>query len=485
MSMTCNPKNTLLFSWCLALCALFGGPAAQAAGTAFLSVTTINCPNTANGGAATCTNTLVRATGGSITIGNPAVTLSDNTDFVQLTTVTNACVPGKVVTTSNNCTLTFNTTPKHAGASSSTFTVNAPGSPQGTLNENAIGMSMQTSLTCGATAGQNILCGGDQQVWPMNGNITLPVNPLSINGDASLTVGGLYCSTASGYVLVGSAVYTVTSSNWCYFDVGFAPTSAGVKTATITLRTVSDGTQTMVITATATASSLAANTNSIACPASSVGTSANCSTITLTASGGVTLGAVPFSHTDGTDFSLPLGTCTANATLSSAQSCTTGALMFTPHQTGPLSDTITVSSNATGSPVITASGTATNSYSYSWNVGNYGACTGGQGAWNYSPWTPTCGIGPTQQSRNGSCNVIADSGIETAVLSCLRSDGVTVDASLCTDPMPSNSRSCTPTAGFSCGSEAPLSQTQVLATRCSGGCVPDRSHGVFCVLAPF
>lgn len=95
------------------------------------------------------------------------------------------------------------------------------------------------------------------------------------------------------------------------------------------------------------------------------------------------------------------------------------------------------------------------------------ACiVGGSGVWAYSAWTPTCGVGPTTQTRTGTCAAKASSGLQSRSVNCARSDGATVDASNCTGAAPVTNQPCTPASGFSCGTEGALAQKVTLTTAC-------------------
>jgi hypothetical protein len=114
--------------------------------------------------------------------------------------------------------------------------------------------------------------------------------------------------------------------------------------------------------------------------------------------------------------------------------------------------------------------------SYSWHASGFSACTGGTAAWAYSSWTPTCGIGPTTQTRSGSCNGALNSGHATQTVTCVRTDNAVVANSFCTGSAPATSQTCTPTTG--CGVEAILTQKVTLVNKCQAApvCVPSTTN---------
>ena len=126
--------------------------------------------------------------------------------------------------------------------------------------------------------------------------------------------------------------------------------------------------------------------------------------------------------------------------------------------------------------------------SYSWQASGFGACTGGTGTWEYTAWGPTCGSGVFTQTRAASCVPNSNSATQTQTVTCLRSDGTTVAGSYCpTSSEPPASQACTPSSGYSCGTEAPLSQQVTMNTVCMAAmtaCVPDPAKGIYCVTLP-
>ena len=100
---------------------------------------------------------------------------------------------------------------------------------------------------------------------------------------------------------------------------------------------------------------------------------------------------------------------------------------------------------------------------YSWSSGNWGACSGGSGTWQYSSWTPATGSACTSslsQTRTASCVANSGSGSQSRTETCMRSDGTAVSSSYCSGTAePATSESCTPSSGFSCGTEGATSQS--------------------------
>lgn len=125
-------------------------------------------------------------------------------------------------------------------------------------------------------------------------------------------------------------------------------------------------------------------------------------------------------------------------------------------------------SGAGNKPAISQTVADFSTCTFSWKASGFGACTGGTGTWTYTSWTPASGCGTVSQSRTGTCSVNTNSGIQTQTVSCVRSDGATVDNNNCSaNSEPALTQACTPTSGFSCGAEAALTQSVTLTNACT------------------
>jgi hypothetical protein len=110
-------------------------------------------------------------------------------------------------------------------------------------------------------------------------------------------------------------------------------------------------------------------------------------------------------------------------------------------------------------------------YTYSWDTGTYGSCTGGSGTWNYSAWggcsATACNTTGTQTRSAVSCSFAAASGSRTRSVACKRNDGTLVLDSMCTGTKPIAAESCTPTDSNVCGSPA---VSQACSARACNSC---------------
>jgi hypothetical protein len=170
------------------------------------------------------------------------------------------------------------------------------------------------------------------------------------------------------------------------------------------------------------------------------------------------------------------GTCTATANSGSATRAVTcqdqnGDVVAMSNCSGTApaaTETCTPTAGSCGTEgALTQTVSDLSTCSYSWHASGFGACTGGTGAWAYSNWTPTCGVGPTTQTRTGSCAGTTNSGQESQTVTCVRTDGTVVANSFCTGTAPAASAACTPTTGFSCGTEGLLTQKVTLTNKCT------------------
>lgn len=135
------------------------------------------------------------------------------------------------------------------------------------------------------------------------------------------------------------------------------------------------------------------------------------------------------------------------------------------------SQACTPSSVSCGAPApLSQALTLTNACSYSWVGGNWSACTGGAGMWQYTQWTPAVGSACTNslaQTRSGTCVATSNSGTQSRMVSCQDQNGNVVDSSLCSGTALPATQSCTPTTGFSCGTQGALSQVVSDTSTCS------------------
>ena len=177
-------------------------------------------------------------------------------------------------------------------------------------------------------------------------------------------------------------------------------------------------------------------------------------------------------------WSAPSSTCSASATESRSGVC-------------QRSDGTDVASSYCASQAEPATSQTVSDYSgcsYSWEASGFGVCSGGSGTWTYTPWSPTCGSGTFTQTRSAACIANAGSGTQNQTVTCQRSDGTTVSNTYCSSASePASTQNCTPSTGYSCGTEGLLSQSVTMNTVCMAAmsaCTPDASKQDYCVVIP-
>ena len=240
--------------------------------------------------------------------------------------------------------------PTAAGAEtgSITFTDNAPGSPQ-VLSMVGTGVATNSTLVAnpGSEAFGNVATGSNSQK-----SITL-----TNNGNTSATITAV-SATGAGFSAIGLSTPLVLAVNQSTtFTAQFAPTTAGAAAGSILITsTASDPTVSVALSGTGVQGNLTANPASINFGSLLVGASGSVS-VTLTNSGTASV-AISSGSASGTGFSM---TGLTPSTLNAGQS-TSFTAKFSPTTAGSASGSISIVSNAPGSPLsiaLSGSGTAT------------------------------------------------------------------------------------------------------------------------------
>jgi cytochrome c553 len=269
------------------------------------------------------------------------------------------CTAGAVVAVNNNCVVKLVFTPSATGARSASLNVahNAAGSPgavslSGTGNAIPLGTLTlnQSSLTFASTA----LGSSSQQSVTLgnNGTAALTLSGLSVSGanagDFSVTGN----CTAGAQIAVGSS---------CTATVNFAPAAIGARAGSLAVTTTNSTNPSASLSLSGTATAAPAPVVSLS-PATAdmgsvtVGQSSAAKAITLKNSGNAALSISGISVSPATFAQ----TNTCGSSLAAGASCTINAI-FTPSGVGAATGTVTVASNASGSPAtvgLTASGVA-------------------------------------------------------------------------------------------------------------------------------
>ena len=304
----------------------------------------------------------------ALTFGNVIVGQS-GTQSVKLTNSGNSSVTINLATVAGNgfgvsglslpTTLTsgqslsfnaqFAPTSSGAATGSITLTDNAPGSPQ-VVSMVGTGVATNASLVAnpGSVAFGNVALGSSSPQ-----TITL-----TNTGNTSATISAI-SSTGTGFSASGLSIpLTLAANQSTSFTATFAPTTVGGAAGSILITsTASNPTVSIALDGTGVQGSLTANPASINFGSLLVGASGSVS-VTLTNSGTASV-AISQVSTSGTGFSMT--GLAAPSTLTAGQSTSLTA-KFSPTTAGNVSGSISIVSNAPGSPLVIAlsgSGTAT------------------------------------------------------------------------------------------------------------------------------
>src|SRR5271155_5200053 len=235
-----------------------------------------------------------------------------------------------------------------AATGSITFTDNAPGSPQ-TLTMVGSGLAANSNLTPnpGSVAFGNVVVGSNSQ---QTITLTNSANPSTTISAAS--------SSGTAFTVTGIVTPMALAANQsASFTVQFAPTTTGSATGSILITsTANDPTVAIPLSGTGVQGNLTSNPASINFGSLLVGASGSVN-VTLTNSGTASV-AISQGSSSGTGYSIT--GLSSPSTLTAGQS-TSFTAKFSPTAAGNATGSISIVSNAPGSPLVIAlsgSGTA-------------------------------------------------------------------------------------------------------------------------------
>lgn len=298
----------------------------------------------------------------TLTFSSQAVGSTSSTQTVTVTNSGSATLTISGVTASGDYSITSNTCSSVAASGTCSFGVRFAPTVAGTrtgsvsISNNATGSPHTVSLTGTGTApavslSASTLTFSSQTVATTSTSQTITVTN---SGSASLTISGV--TAAGDFAIVSNTCSTVAAAATCSFGVTFTPTVAGARTGSVSIASNASGSPHSVsLSGTGTASASAAVTlapTSLTFTSQALTTTSPAQTVTLTNSGGATLNISGISAAG--DFAQ---TSTCGSTLAAAASCTI-SVTFAPTATGARSGSLSISSNASGSPhAVSLSGT--------------------------------------------------------------------------------------------------------------------------------
>ena len=339
--------------------ALSGTGLSVSAPVAGLSPTSLTLATTAIGNTSAAQSVTVSNTG-SASLSLSAITLSNTADY--LISGGTCAAPGSVAVGAN-CTISVALRPAAgaAGARTGTLSIthNAAGSPgsvtlSGTATAAPAPVASQTaSLSFGSL---NVGTAGSAQTVTLSntGNAALTLGTLSISSGTDYTISGGTC-TARG---------TVAAAASCTISVGFTPSAAGARSASLVVtHNATGGQSTTSLSGTGVALTPVIGVSPTTLSfTQTVGSASADQTVTVSNTGTAPLviSTLALGGAQAADFHISAGsTCTNGTSVAVSGSCLI-KLSLTPAATGARTARLAITHNATGSPsAVTLNGTGT------------------------------------------------------------------------------------------------------------------------------
>jgi hypothetical protein len=205
---------------------------------------------------------------------------------------------------------------------------------------------------------------GSTQIAVANTTTTPASITLTNSGGGPLTITaiGKAGTNAAEFTATGTCVgasVTVAAGGTCTIGASFTPTGVGNRTATFTLQSNASSNPSITLTGTATASavpSISRSVMAITYNTQTVGMTSAARPVTITNSSTTNVAITAVTATPNPEFAAT-GTCVGN--LAPGASCTMN-VTFTPSAAGNRTGSLTITSNATGSPhAVTLAGPGT------------------------------------------------------------------------------------------------------------------------------
>jgi len=312
-----------------------------------VSPTTLGFSQTVNTTSASQTVTVSNSGNAPLAISALSIAGAQASDF-QIATGT-TCAAGASVAANASCVVKLTFTPATTGARSANLSIthNAAGSPSSvTLNGTGTATPLPT-IALNATA----LTFASQTVGSTSASQSVTV---SNSGSATLTFSGLTLTgSAAGDFSRGgscSAAGTLAAGASCTVSFSFTPGAAGTRSATLTLASdASNGPAALGLSGTGAAlaaPSVGLAPGSLDFGSQTTGVVSTARSVTLSNSGSGALSITGITATSGFGVGSNCG-----ASLAAGASCTL-SVTFTPALAGAATGSVSVASNATGSPHV-------------------------------------------------------------------------------------------------------------------------------------
>lgn len=255
---------------------------------------------------------------------------------------TNSC--GSSLAPNASCSISVTFAPTAQGAVSGTLTVNsnAPGNPP-SFSLSGTGTASVAALSPSSLSFTSQLVGTAGPAQPVT---------LTNTGTASLNISSI--SASGDFAQSNNCSASLAAGANCTINVTFTPTAFGARSGTLSISddALAGSPQTVTLSGIGYTLSAAFNPTSRTFASQRVGTTSSAQTVTLTSTGSATLSISGFVVSG--DFSQS-NNCPAS--LTSGASCTV-SIVFAPTARGTRSGTLTLNSNAPGTPpAVSLSGT--------------------------------------------------------------------------------------------------------------------------------
>jgi mono/diheme cytochrome c family protein len=317
-----------------------------------LSATTLAFGNQTLGTTSAPKTVSISNTGNAnLVLGTITATGANAADFAR-----SGCA-GTTLTPGANCSVSVTFTPAALNARSATLSIasNASGSPHGVaLSGNGV-----AAPTPAVTLNPTSLAFGNQTV-----GTTSAAKPIALTNSGSAALGiSSIATTGSGFASTHNCGASLAAGASCTINVTFAPTSAAGSTGAVTIASAAAGSpHTVGLSGTGTAPTPTAPVATLAPTAVDFGmvtlntpSATRALSLTNTGNAPLNLSAVNVTGANAGEFS-QTSNCPVGGALAAGANCTISA-RFTPAATGARAASLTLTSNATGSPTVSLTGT--------------------------------------------------------------------------------------------------------------------------------
>ena len=316
-----------------------------------LSATTLAFGNQMLGTASAAKSVSISNTGtANLVLGTIVTTGTNASEFAP-----SKC-SGSTLTPGASCAVDVTFTPAALNARSATLSIpsNASGSPHGV----ALSGSGVAAPAPAVTLSPASVAFGNQTVGASSAK---PIT-LTNSGSAPLGITSIAAS-GSGFTSTHNCATTLAAAASCTINVTFTPTAAVASTGAVTVASAAAGSpHTVGLSGTGTAPTPMVPVATLAPVAVEFGavtlntpSATRAVSLSNTGNAALTLGAVNLGGTNASEFS-QTHNCPVGSTLAAGASCTIST-KFTPAATGSRAATLTLTSNATGSPAVDLKGT--------------------------------------------------------------------------------------------------------------------------------